>query len=168
MSATIGEINAMDRASFAETLGAVFEHSPWVAEKAWDEAPFRSRDDLYAAMKRQAENASDEEKLALFRAHPDLATRLKVTEYSAGEQRGAGLDRLSPEEFRFFEEMNRSYKAKFGFPFILAVAGKTKERIAEEMERRIANDEAAERLRALAEVLRIAEIRLNRIVIDHS
>jgi len=168
MSFTMDEINAMDRARFTETLGAVFERSPWVAEQAWSAGPFRSRDELLAAMKRQVESSADGVKLALFRAHPDLATRLKVTEWSADEQRGAGLDRLSPEEFRSFDRLNRAYKEKFGFPFIMAVAGQTKERIAAAMERRIANDPAAEWRQALAEVLRIAEIRLCRMIAEPS
>lgn len=166
MSLTLQQINAMDRASFAEALGAVFEHSPWVAEQAWIARPFRSRDELLAAMKRQAETGAEDAQLALFRAHPDLATRLKVTEWSAGEQQGAGLDRLSPEEFRYFDGLNRDYKEKFGFPFIMAVAGRTKDEIAEAMERRIGNDRAAEWRQALAEVLRIAEIRLSRLVAE--
>ncbi len=160
------EIDAMDRDRFAEALGSVFEHSPWVAERAWSERPFRTRGELLAAMKRQVEIGAEDVQLALFRAHPDLATRLKVTEWSAGEQRGAGLDRLSPEEFRYFDGLNRAYKVKFGFPFIMAVAGKTKEEIAAAMASRIGNERADEWRRALAEVLRIAEMRLSRLVAD--
>jgi 2-oxo-4-hydroxy-4-carboxy-5-ureidoimidazoline decarboxylase len=162
----MADLDAMDRTRFAEALGAVFEHSPWVAERAWLARPFRSRDELLAAMSREVERCGREAQLALLRAHPDLATRLQVTEWSAGEQRGAGLDRLTPEEFRWFDERNRAYKEKFGFPFILAVAGKTKEDVAAAMERRLGNDRETEWRQALAEVLRIAAVRLERLIAD--
>lgn len=166
MKITIDETNGMDQALFKRTFGAVFEHSPWVAERAWGWRPFDSRDDLFEAMKLQVVRSSDEEKLALFRAHPDLATRLKVAEWSEGEQRGAGLDRLSPEEHRRFDGLNRVYRDRFGFPFIMAVSGKTKEQIAASMELRIENGRAEEEAQALLEVLRIAHIRLSRMVTD--
>lgn len=166
MKITIEEINKMDRALFTHVLGAVFEHSPWVAEQAWVKRPFGSKDELFEAMMLQVVHSSDEEKLALFRAHPDLATRLKITEWSEGEQQGAGLDRLSPEEYRRFDGLNRAYRDKFGFPFIMAVSGKTKERIAKAMVLRIENGQAEEEAQALLEVLRIAEIRLSHMGID--
>lgn len=166
MNITMDEVNRMDRAFFSQTFGAVFEHSPWVAEQAWAMRPFDSMDALFEAMKRQVLRSPDEMKLDLFRAHPDLATRLKISEWSEDEQQGAGLDRLSPEEFRRFEGLNRAYRDKFGFPFIMAVSGKTKEQIAEAMGLRIENGQAEEEARAMLEVLRIAEIRLSRIGID--
>jgi len=166
MRLTMAALDAMDQTRFTEALGAVFEHSPWVAERAWLARPFRSRGELLAAMSREVERCGRDAQLALLRAHPDLATRLQVTEWSAGEQRGAGLDRLTPEEFRWFDERNRAYKEKFGFPFILAVAGKTKEDIAAAMERRLGNDRETEWHQALAEVLKIAAVRLDRLIAD--
>ncbi|WP_217592404.1 2-oxo-4-hydroxy-4-carboxy-5-ureidoimidazoline decarboxylase [Cohnella sp. GbtcB17] len=166
MKTTIGEVNKMDRDRFMQVFGDVFEHSPWVAERAWAKRPFGSKDALFEAMKSQVVHSSDEERLALFRAHPDLATRLKITERSEGEQRGAGLDRLSPEEYRRFDGLNRAYRDRFGFPFIMAVSGKTKEQIAQAMTLRIENGQAEEEAQALLEVLRIAEIRLSHMGLD--
>lgn len=161
---TIAYINGLDEARFNELLGPVFEHSPWIAGRTWNERPFRSLAHLHEAMLRQIEEASPDEVLALLRAHPDLATRLKVTELSAEEQQGAGLDALTPAEYDIFDEMNRMYKEKFGFPFILAVAGRTKGDIAEAMTLRINGEPDSERRRALAEIARIAELRLGRII----
>ncbi|QHW29463.1 2-oxo-4-hydroxy-4-carboxy-5-ureidoimidazoline decarboxylase [Paenibacillus rhizovicinus] len=161
---TIEQINGMNEARFTELLGAVFEHSPWVAERSWNEGPFRDSGHLHETMMRQVEEAAPDEVLSLLRAHPDLATRLKVTALSAAEQQGAGLDALTQEEYDYFAEMNQAYKEKFGFPFILAVAGRTKADIAEAMGLRVESSREAERKRALAEISRIAEHRICRIV----
>lgn len=161
---TIAHINGLNEARFTELLGPVFEHSPWVAGRAWSKGPFRSLTHLHETMLRQVEEASLDEALALLRAHPDLATRLRITALSAEEQQGAGLDALTPEEYDDFNAMNRAYTEKFGFPFILAVAGRTKEDVAEAMRLRIAGDPASERRRALAEIARITELRLGRII----
>ncbi|GMK38844.1 hypothetical protein PCCS19_18980 [Paenibacillus sp. CCS19] len=161
---TIAHINGLNEARFNELLGPVFEHSSWIAERTWNERPFRSLAHLHEAMLRQVEGASPDEVLALLRAHPDLATRLKVTALSAEEQQGAGLDSLTPAEYDNFDEMNRTYKEKFGFPFILAVAGRTKGDIAEAMRLRIAGEPESERRLALAEIARISELRLGRII----
>jgi 2-oxo-4-hydroxy-4-carboxy-5-ureidoimidazoline decarboxylase len=164
MSVTIAQLNAMDKTRFMEVLGPVFEHSPWVAEQAWEARPFQSAEQLHNAMMGRVRTAGNMAILALLRAHPDLATRMKVTAFSAGEQSGAGLDRLSQEEYSRFSRLNRTYKEKFGFPFILAVAGKTKQDIIEAMERRIRHEHAAEWDQALAEIGRITEIRLQRMM----
>jgi 2-oxo-4-hydroxy-4-carboxy-5-ureidoimidazoline decarboxylase len=164
MMVTIKEINDMDMERFVQVLGPIFEHSPWVAERAFAERPFESVRHLHAVMMKQVTEAESQTILALFRAHPDLATRLRVTDYSAGEQQGAGLNRLSPEEFSEFAALNRTYTEKFGFPFILAVAGKSKEEIAASMEERVKNDALTEWARAIAEISRITEIRLSKTI----
>ncbi|MFC0211945.1 2-oxo-4-hydroxy-4-carboxy-5-ureidoimidazoline decarboxylase [Paenibacillus chartarius] len=164
MRVTIELLNEMNKDEFLRIVGPVFEHSPWVAERVWDFRPFRSVAQLHGEMMSRVREAGEPAVLQLFRAHPDLATRLKVTELSAGEQGGAGLDRLSPQEYERFSELNRRYKQKFGFPFILAVAGKTKEQIAEAMERRLQHEAAEEWRRALSEIAKITEIRLERII----
>ncbi|NIR31908.1 MAG: 2-oxo-4-hydroxy-4-carboxy-5-ureidoimidazoline decarboxylase [Gammaproteobacteria bacterium] len=158
----------MGRESFARTFGEVFEHSPWVAEAAWSAGPFRDLDALHAAMVDAVRRAGRERQLALIHAHPELAGKpaegAALAEDSRREQAGAGLDRLSAEEYRRFQAVNRAYRDKFGFPFILAVKGLGKERILEAFAERLANPPDAEFERALAEIAKIARFRLAELV----
>src|SRR5689334_11408274 len=96
---TIEELNAADRNSFVEALGWIFEHSSWVAERAWERRPFAGVGALHEAMVSEVERATPGEQMALLRAHPDLGTRARISAASSGEQAGVGLDRLTPEEF---------------------------------------------------------------------
>lgn len=153
-------VSKMSREQFVEVLGDVFEHSPWIAEAAWDSRPFRNKEEVHLAMTEAVEKSSEEKILALLREHPDLGTRIAVGEYSASEQQGAGLDRLSPDEYERFDRLNAAYVGKFGFPFILAVRGKTKADILLSMTARLDNDERTERNRALDEVKKITGFRL--------
>ena len=130
-SMTIEDLNSLDRAQFVEAVGWVFEHSPWVAERAWAARPFANVDALHGAMVDKWKSASANEQLALLRAHPDLGTRARVSEASAAEQAGAGLDRLTPEEFERLLALNEAYRDKFGFPFLFAVKGSTQARYSE-------------------------------------
>ncbi len=164
MKHAIGEINEWNQQRFVQMLGEVFERSPWVAEQAWHARPFESVGQLHAAMLRVVKHSSDDSILGLLKAHPDLATRLEISEYSVGEQQGAGLDRLTAQEYEWFSRYNRAYKEKFGFPFIFAVAGKSKDEVIAEMKRRIANDASAERDSAMKEIGRITRIRLHRLI----
>lgn len=161
---TIAEIIALDRDRFVETLGCIFEHSPWVAERTYANRPFSSLDDLHAKMSAQLRAASCEEQFALLRAHPDLGTRARVSASSAGEQAGAGLDRLTPEEYERLLELNTRYKEKFGFPFLYAVKGSDKFAILEALGRRIESAPEAEFAEAVRQVGRIARFRLEGIV----
>ena len=160
----IGALNASDRASFVNVLGAIFEDSPWVVDRAWSRRPFAAADDLMAAMLAVVEAASDEEKLALIRAHPDLAGKAAragaLTEHSASEQAGVGLNRLSDEEFARFHHLNDTYKAQFGFSFVIAVRGQTRETVLATFEARLKNDLAAEKAEALRNIGLIARFRL--------
>src|SRR5206468_1754135 len=122
---------------FVDTLGWVFEDSPWVAESAFELRPFASVAALHAAMKDVVARAAPAGQLALLRAHPDLGRRAKMSEASAGEQAGAGLDRLTPDEHTRLQRMNAAYRERFGFPFLLAVKGGTKHDILEALERRL-------------------------------
>lgn len=153
-------ISKMSREQFADVLGGVFEHAPWVAEAAWDAGPFRTRELLHDTMMEMVRRAAPERQLKLLRGHPDLATRLAVTDHSAMEQRSAGLDRLSEAEYETFMACNAAYTDKFGFPFIMAVRGKDKADILAAMRARIANDAETERETALAEIRRITGFRL--------
>ncbi len=156
----LSEVNALDRAAFVERLGWVFEHSPWVAERAWEARPFATREALHQAMVAEVEKGSREEKRALLRAHPDLGTRARVSEASTAEQAGVGLDQLTHAEFEKLHGLNTRYKAKFGFPFLFAVKGSTKQDILQTLERRVEDPVEQEFEEALRQVYRIAGFRL--------
>ena len=157
---TLAELNTSDRGAFLDAIGWVFEHSPWVAEQVCDGRPYPSLEVLHRAMVSQVETAPATRQLALLRAHPDLGTRARISAASAVEQSGAGLDRLTPDEFERFERLNSAYRDKFGFPFLFAVKGSTKYDILQALERRIQAPPDAERQEALRQVYRIAEFRL--------
>ena len=161
---TIEELNSMDRESFVATVGWIFEHSPWVAELAWTARPFAGVDALHGAMVEQVERASAEEKLALLRAHPDLGTRARVSEASAAEQAGAGLDQLTLAEFERLLALNDAYRDKFGFPFLFAVKGSSKHDILDAFERRLASSREDELREAFAQVYRIARYRMESVL----
>ena len=146
-----------------DELKSVFEHSPWVAERAWLAGPFADLESLHAAMVQQVAQASIEEKLALIRAHPDLGTRAKMSASSVEEQAGAGLDRLTAEEFQRLHRLNGAYRDKFGFPFLLAVKNSTKHDILRSLEDRLMNSPDREFDEALRQIYRIAWFRLQSI-----
>lgn len=155
----------LDRAGFVARYGGVYEHSPWIAEAVWDAGRVPDDPDALAdAMAAVVEAAGEQAQLALLRAHPDLAGRLGVddalTAESGAEQAGAGLDRCTPEEFAEFQRLNEAYRARFGFPFILAVKGHDRAGILEVFRRRVRNKPAAELREALGQVHRIARFRL--------
>jgi OHCU decarboxylase len=157
----------MDRAAFVAAFGHVFEHSPWIAEQTFDRGlpPDADRaEGLHRGMCAVLRDAPAERKRALIDAHPDLAGRLaragRLTSESTNEQASAGLDRLSEEEYERFMALNDAYRARFDFPFILAVKGRTKAEILEAFEVRLKNDEATETATALAQIERIALLRL--------
>jgi len=164
MSIRLTALNTMEKAAFVETLRDVFEHSPWVAEAAHASAPFATVAALHRTMMNVVRNAGEKRVLGLFRAHPDLATRLKISELSTAEQQGVGLDRLTPEEFEVFSSLNRAYVDKFGFPFLFAVRGKTKEDILEAMRSRLPRSFEEEREQALQEIERITGFRLSDLI----
>lgn len=160
----LSEVNRLDREAFVERLGWVFEHSPWVAERAWATRPWTSVDMLHQAMCQMVEAAPIALKLALIRAHPDLGSRARMAAASVQEQKGAGLDTLTPEEFDRLQSLNRAYTEKFGFPFILAVRGLTKRDILQALEERLERDQEAEFEAALEQIYRIAGFRLSEAV----
>jgi 2-oxo-4-hydroxy-4-carboxy-5-ureidoimidazoline decarboxylase len=161
---TLAELNTLDRLAFVDAVGGVFEHSPWVAERAWERRPFSSVDDLHDVMADEVARATHAEQLALLRAHPDLGTRARMTAASSGEQAGAGLDRLSPETYERLMRLNAVYRARVGFPFILAVKGATADDVLSAIARRVEAPPDDEWTEALTQVARIARGRLNDIV----
>ncbi len=169
MKASMAEVNSLDTAAFVARFGGVFEDSPWVAESAWERRPFRDREALHAAMCACVQEAGEEKRLALIRAHPDLVGRAaaegRLGAASASEQTGAGLDRLSADEGRWFERYNRAYQEKFGFPFIICVrAAERKRAIMDGFEMRLDHRPEQERKAALVEIEKIAAFRLADLV----
>jgi OHCU decarboxylase len=160
----LDDLNALDQTQFVCAIGYAFEHSPWVAERAWQLRPFESLDALTEAMNRVVESASDAEKLALLRAHPDLGTRAKVSLSSEREQAGAGLDKLTPDEHAKLLRLNTGYKEKFGFPFLYAVKGASKAGILDALSKRLHRTPQEEFATALQQVYRIARFRLEEII----
>ncbi len=165
---TPAELRGLDRDAFVAAFRDVFEHSPWVAEQAHALGPFGSVDELHATMLRVLDAAPDEAKLALIRAHPDLAGRAalagELTAASRDEQSRSGLDALTAGELARFHELNNAYQARFGFPLIMAVKFSNKHAILAAFVERLTNDRAAEIERALSEIGRIARYRLDDIV----
>lgn len=165
-SPSLAALNAMSMAEFRARFGSVFEHAPWVAERAAAARPFASAAALRTALLGAVEGSPAETKLVLLRAHPVLggteARSGAVTAESAREQASLGLDRLEAEEERRFAELNRAYAARFGFPFIFAVRGaRDRSGILAALERRLQQSAEEEQAAAFAEVLRIASFRLD-------
>jgi 2-oxo-4-hydroxy-4-carboxy-5-ureidoimidazoline decarboxylase len=161
---TIAELNARDRDAFVEALGWIFEDSPWVAERTWARRPFASVDALHQAMIDVVQQASEPEQLALLRAHPDLGTRARISDASTGEQRGAGLDRLDADEYARLQRLNDEYRRRFGFPFLFAVKGSTKEDVLTALEARVRRSRDEELSEALRQVYTIARFRLEDVI----
>jgi 2-oxo-4-hydroxy-4-carboxy-5-ureidoimidazoline decarboxylase len=157
---TLEEVNGLDPICFVHLFAGIAEHSPWVAERADALRPFRSREAMVEAFCSAVEEADRNEKLSLLRAHPDLATRAGLAADSSQEQKGAGLDRLGAEEFARFTELNTRYRERFGFPFIFAVRGASKDQILASFEERIGKAPESEFATALAHVCRIIRFRI--------
>ena len=160
----LAELNALGREEFTRLLGPVFEHSPWVAARTCSQRPFRSREDLHAALCDTVAKASDDEKFSLIRAHPDLIGGDEITDASRAEQASAGFDHASPEELKQFREYNRQYRERFGFPFVICARLHKKEAIARAFPVRLRNAREQEMQTALNEIYQIADLRLRDIV----
>jgi 2-oxo-4-hydroxy-4-carboxy-5-ureidoimidazoline decarboxylase len=159
--AMLKDVNEMAERLFHETLGWVFEHSPWVMERVGEKRPFSSWEVLLMRMEEAVLlEASHEEQLMLLRAHPDLGGKLEMSQASVQEQKGAGLDQLEPAEYIRFSACNQAYTDKFQIPFIMAVRGQSKDAILAAMRRRLEGEHAEEVERALREVVKIAQFRL--------
>ena len=156
--------DALDRNAFVARYGPLFEHSPWVAEAAYDRGPFPDREALLAGLTVAMYAAPRDRQLDLIRAHPDLAGRAAIegtlTADSAREQSSAGLDRLTPEQYAAFTRANAAYRARFGFPFVVCVREHDRESILAAAEARLRSDPETEVRTALAEIAAIARLRL--------
>jgi len=150
----------MDKETFVQTYAHIFEHSPWVPERAFAHGPFADKLSLHAAFVAVVDEAGEVKQLELIRAHPELGARIALTDASTAEQQGAGLKNLTEEEFSRFSALNAAYNKKFGFPFVICVRRHTKSSILAAFAERLAHDPAAERATALAEIYEIAKLRL--------
>jgi 2-oxo-4-hydroxy-4-carboxy-5-ureidoimidazoline decarboxylase len=160
----LAELNALERAEFTRIVGPVFEHSPWVAARTESQRPFASREALHAALIDTVSKASDDEKLALIRAHPDLIGDAHLTAASQAEQTSAGLQDATAGEAEQFREFNRQYRERFGFPFVICARLNKKEAIARAFPVRLRNSREQEMETALQEISKIAELRLRDLI----
>ena len=153
-----------DYEDFVIRYGGIYEHSSWVAEETCDAAKGLPHDQLAAVFAACVDNASREKKLALIRAHPDLAGSAAVagelTHASTSEQASAGIDQCSAAEFEKFQFLNSGYKEKFDFPFVMAVRNSDRHLILAAFETRMQNDPATEFDTAIEEIHKIARLRL--------
>jgi 2-oxo-4-hydroxy-4-carboxy-5-ureidoimidazoline decarboxylase len=165
---SLSELNACSKGDFVAALGNIFEHSPWIAEQVTSARPFAGVKQLFDAMKAAVDRAPSELRLALIKAHPDLANETQraagLTAESSAEQDSAGLDRLSDAEYQAFERVNNAYRAKFGFPYIVCVRRHTRDSILRDFERRLPNDATAEMQKSIEEICRIAALRVDQLV----
>lgn len=155
--------SALSHDAFVARFGAVYEASPWIAEAVWPavaQGELDDRDALAGAMRAAVDAAPHTQRLALIRAHPQLAVASSMAPASVNEQRGAGLDRCSPGELAAFQRLNAAYVERFGHPFIIAVKGLSRSDILAAFETRLDNDADAEFATAIAQIHRIAGFRL--------
>jgi 2-oxo-4-hydroxy-4-carboxy-5-ureidoimidazoline decarboxylase len=161
---TIQHLNSCAPEEFVAEIGFAFEDSPWIARAAAAGRPFADRDALHAAMVAVVDAASEGAKVGLIRAHPDLAGRVaregRLTAASTAEQAGAGLGALTPAEIERFDRDNGAYRANFGFPFVICARENTKDSILAALAARRNNERAAEIATALAEIAKIARLRI--------
>jgi len=164
----LSDLNVCSKDDFVAALANVFEYSPWIAEQAATLRPFAGVNELFAAMRSVVDGAPEESRIALIRAHPDLANKTQraagLTAESNAEQNSAGLDRLSDAEFTAFERVNNAYRAKFGFPYVVCVRRHTRDSILRDFERRLPNDAKSEVQTSIGEICRIAALRLDQLV----
>lgn len=166
---TLAQLNALEKARFVALLGAVFEHSPWVALRAWKRRPFASVEGLFQALADEIRQATADEQLALIRAHPELAGKEagggRLTANSSSEQGRLGLLSLDRSHFERMAELNRRYRQRFGFPCIVALKlHASRASVMAEMRRRLGNQADAELANALEQIGHIARGRLDRVI----
>lgn len=167
---SLASINSLDAAAFSALFGPVYEHSPWIAERAFARRPFASARDLHLALYGVVLSASEGEKLGLLNAHPELAGKEAeagaLTDASRLEQGSAGLDRLSREELNHLRSGNARYRERFGFPFIIAVRLHSRASIFAALDGRFHNSREQELQNAVAQVGEIARLRLAALISD--
>lgn len=167
---SLSRLNAAPAEEFVAALGGIYEHSDWVPHRAILRRPFASQEELRIAMQQTVESATTEEKLALIRAHPDLAGKLAragaLTAASTSEQAGLGLDRLDDAEYEQFSDRNQRYRDTFGFPFIICARLTTKQGVLEAFDERLGNTVEVEISEALRQIHEIARLRLGDWIVE--
>lgn len=165
---TLAELNALPEAEFVAAVGPLFEHSPWIAQRAAARRPFADAAALHAALLRVVNAATRDDQEALIRAHPDLADRLSrpktLTAHSRAEQAAAGLDALTEHEAEGLARLNAHYRERFGFPFVICARNHDKDAIFRAIEERLSNDREAEIDVAVYEIGEIARLRLETLL----
>jgi 2-oxo-4-hydroxy-4-carboxy-5-ureidoimidazoline decarboxylase len=168
--AKLSDLNRFDLPGFIAACGPLFEHSPWIAERTWPHRPFATVDQLHAVLIDAMYNATDAEQIKLISSHPDLVGRLaregRLTAESTAEQAHAGLTQLSPDDAEAFDRYNAAYKAKFSFPFVICARENKKDAILRAFPIRLNHDRETEIATALAEIAKIARLRLLDAVTD--
>jgi len=161
----INKINKLSQSEFTKVFANIFENARWIAEELYDQKPFGDFEELSSKILNIFETTTKEKQLKILKNHPDLADKTKIsllTPDSLKEQTNAGLDQCTKEEFNEFKELNDTYK-KFGFPFILAVKGKTKIEILNNFRKRVSSDPEIEFAEAVKQVKQIASLRLKEL-----
>ena len=161
---SVDTINQLTKNDFIDIFGNVFEKTYWIASKTFDSKPYKSVNELLSVMMKIYENIPKEDCVKIFNAHPELAVEKKLTKDSKIEQDGASLNNCNNEEFNEFKDLNKKYKKKFGFPFIIAVKGKNKNEILNNFRERIKNEINSEFNEAKNQVKKIATLRLTGII----
>jgi 2-oxo-4-hydroxy-4-carboxy-5-ureidoimidazoline decarboxylase len=161
---TLSELNSYPQDQFTKALTTIFEHSPWIPNQAWPARPFATVESLHQAMIDEVHRAPQEQQLQLLRAHPDLGARARMSRESTGEQTRAGLTHLTADQLNHLRTQNDNYRAKFDFPFILAVKGATYDTIIQALNQRITRSREDELKEALRQVSKIARFRLNDLI----
>jgi 2-oxo-4-hydroxy-4-carboxy-5-ureidoimidazoline decarboxylase len=163
-------LNTFDRGRFVAVCGPLFEHSPWIAERAWSARPFASADALHSSLCDVMYGATVEEQIDLISSHPDLVGRLakqgRLTAESTAEQAAAGLGDLSADDADAFDRYNSAYRERFGFPFVICARKNEKAAILAAFPVRLGNSREQEIRTALAEIAKIAKLRLMDAVSD--
>jgi 2-oxo-4-hydroxy-4-carboxy-5-ureidoimidazoline decarboxylase len=169
MKVTLSRLNSLTRDEFVCVVGPVFEHSPWIADAAWEKRPFADLEALHQALMNVVESAGEDKQVKLIQAHPDLAGRAALagtlTAGSNREQASAGLDKLAAEEIALFQKNNQAYREKFGFPFVICARLNKKEAILKGFELRLSNTREQEIRTALGEIGKITRLRLRDLIV---
>lgn len=167
---TLQHVSQLSESAFVRIFGSVFECSPWVAQQAWQMRPFATMENLHRAMTKVVENATERQQVELICAHPELGHAWKVagelSEESRSEQRGAGLQQCSAEELAQFRALNRDYRAKFGFPFVVAVKNLSRPEILHLFKQRLQQTAVQEQAECLRQIAKIAHFRLQDLLED--
>lgn len=164
MANLIAQLNQASQQEFVEVVGMLFEHTPEIAQKAWNYRPFVDAIDLHQKMVEVVNLMSIEEQIALIRAHPDLGSKALMAQASVQEQAGLGLNKLTAQEYDDFQSLNQAYRYKFGFPLIIAVKNQTKASILDAFKSRLPNNIETEIEQAIAQINKIAWFRLLNLV----